>query len=295
MKAKLLCGIAAALLVIGCASTSAPSSKSKKPERNFNATSLSVDQNSVAAEVLDAIPAESMMDRFDMLDRTGRSIVYVALTDTDIGALVFIDQRLHGTLTHAQAKAFYSCRGHASGAQNHWASQALAWLDGLLTSTIPADKVLLEFSGKSTRQSIKDITTNSFLSRVRSFFGMGSNPLSVINTLNSAHSEFEASENYEAAAAAMKLLKPGTTEQQLAKIARPEDLAIQTAGMVLSYPSHFVEYFLVNGQVTVIQKPPFLTLAKTRPALFYAPGANWTQCTPEGWKNAVPEEENTKQ
>ncbi len=284
MKIKLFIGALSILSLLGCAS--AP--KSGKPERNFNATSLTVDLSSNSREVLEAIPAESLMDRFEMLDAQGRIVSYVAFTDTETGALVFVDQKLYGTLSRRDAQAFYSCRGYTTTtAHSYWANEAAKWLDSLLANTKPATRVELEFSGKTTTQSIKDAAGNSAFSRIRSLFGMGTNPLSIISTLNTARNDFTANAEYEIAVQGMKTLKPGMSELRVAEVAKPEEVSFVNNGFVMAYPSHFVEYFVAGGVIQVIQQPPLLSLAKTRAAMFYAPGTEWSRCTPSRWTEAL--------
>ncbi len=291
--------LAAALLsmmLVGCASTSTPASTStlsasgtSKPERNFNAASLTVNKDSHGRQVFDAIPPESLMERFDAYDTQGRLITYVAFTDTDVGALVFINDRLHGSLSRHDAQSFYSCRGHALVANNqHWSTEVVEWVNSLLTQVRPETSVELEFSGKTTVQSLKEATENPLVGRIRSLLGIGTNPLNVFNTLNTARNDYEASEQFESESKDMNLLTPGMSEMRLAAIAKPQDLAFSGDGMVLAYPSHRVEYFVADGIIRVIQQPSFYTLSRRKPAVFYAPGAQWSRCTPKEWMAALP-------
>jgi len=279
---------------MGCAS--APNSNnsinSNKPDRNFNAASITVDLASNGRQVLDSIPVESVMDRFEMIDPQGRMISYVAFSDTDVGALVFVDQKLHGTLSRHDAQAFYICRGYATTPRNHWAQEAADWIANLLANTRPATSVELEFSGKSTSQSIKEVTENPFLNKVKSFLGIGSNPFGIISTLNTARNDFEASDQFDNAVKGMSFIRPGMTEIRVAEVAKPEDISFVSGGMVMAYPSHLVEYFVTDGVVKVIQQPSFHYLSRTHAALFYAPGTQWPLCNPHHWKEALPETHN---
>ncbi len=287
MHARFIAGVIS-IVLMGCAA--APKSdKPEKPERNFNATSMTVDLTSDSRQVLDAVPAESVMDRFEMLDPQGRLISYVAFTDTDTGALVFVEQKLHGTISRHDAQAFFICRGHATTNHSYWAQEAANWAASLLASSKPATSVTLDFSGKSTTQSIKEVTENPLLNKVKSFLGIGSNPLGIISTLNTARNDMEASDQFENAVKGLGLIRPGMTEIRVSDVAKPEDVSFAGGGMVMAYPSHLVEYYVADGVVKVIQQPSLQFLSKTRAALFYAPSAQWSLCTPQHWKEALPE------
>lgn len=281
------------LTVVGCASTpQATPAAAGKPERNFNAPSLTVNLDSHFRQVLDAIPPESMMERFDTYDVQGRLISYVAFTDTETGALVFVDGKLHGSLSRQDAQAYYVCRGYTLVPPNrYWSSEASDWVNSLLAHARPVSSVELEFSGKSTVQSIREVAENPLIGKIRSFLGMGSNPLSVINTLNTARNDYEASELFDGEAKGMRLLQPGMSEMRLASIAKPQELAFSSGGMVMAYPTHRVEYFVADGVIRVIHQPSFHTLFRTRTALFYAPGAQWSLCNPKRWMEALPRAE----
>lgn len=272
------------ILVMGCAA----SPKSNKPERGFNATTLSVDWTSNARQVFDSVPTESAMDRFEMIDPQGRTISYVAFTDTDTGALVFVDQKLYGTLSHHDAQAFYSCRGYATAVSTHWAREAADWTASLLENTKPAIVVNLEFSGKSTFQSLKDVSENSFFKQVKSFFGMGSSPLGILNSLNTARSDMEASGQFDKVMKGLSLIRAGMGESSVAEVMKPEDVSFVSDGMVMAYPSYLIEYYVSEGVVKVIQQPSFYYLSRIRASLFYAPNTQWSLCTPLRWKEALP-------
>jgi hypothetical protein len=272
------------ILVMGCAA----SPKSNKPERSFNAITLSVDWTSNARQFFDSVPAESAMERFEMIDPQGRTISYVAFTDTDTGALVFVDQKLYGTLSHHDAQAFYSCRGYVTAASTHWAREAADWTASLLESTKPAIVVNLDFSGKSTFQSLKDVSENSFFKQVKSLFGMGSSPLGILNTLNTTRSDMEASGQFDKVMKGLSLIRAGMGESSVAEVMKPEDVSFVSGGMVMAYPSYLIEYYVSEGVVKVIQQPSFYYLSRTRASLFYAPNTQWSLCTPLRWKEALP-------
>lgn len=276
--------IVVSVVVMGC--VTAP--KSNKPDRNFNATSLTVDLASNGRQVLDSVPAESAMEHFEMIDPQGRIISYVAFTDTDTGALVFVDQKLHGTLSHHDAQAFYSCRGYATAAPNYWAHEAADWVASLIAHSKPATEVKLEFSGKSTAQSIKDAAENPFFKQVKSFLGMGSSPYGIFNSLNTARSDMDMRGQFDNALKGLSLIRPGVSESRVAEVMKPEDVSFVSGGMVMAYPSYLVEYYVTDGVVKVIQQPSFSYLSRTHAALFYAPNTQWPLCTPLHWKEALP-------
>lgn len=281
----------ALLAVSGCAGN-AKKAGNGQPDRNFNAPSLQVTADSKAREILEAIPQESLLERFETYDAAGRLIGYAAFTDTATGALVFVDGKLLGSLSRQHAQAFYICRGHVMAiAKRYWASEGGAWLETLLANVRPESAVLLEFTGRSTMQSIKSATENPLLGGLKAIIGMGTNPLKVISTLNSARDQYQASEQFADEEKGLGQLRPGMSEQRLARVARPQDLLFVDGGMVLSYPSHRVDYFMAAGSIRVIQQPSFYFLSRTNAALFYAPGARWTDCTAERWPQALSAEE----
>jgi hypothetical protein len=284
MHVKLLVGIVS-IMLMGCATAS----KSSKPERSFNATSMTVDLSSNGHKVLDSIPTESAMENFEMIDPQGRLISYVAFTDTDIGALVFVDHRLYGTLTHHHAQAFYSCRGYMTSTTRHWAQKAAEWAASLLANSKPAASVKLEFSGKSTAQSIKEVAENPIMKQVKSFWGIGTNPLGILNSLGNAKSDMEASDQFDNTENGLILIRPGMTESRVAGVAKPEDVTFVSGGMVMAYPTHLVEYYVSDGIIQVVQQPSLYFLSRTHAALFYAPNTKWPLCTPQHWKDALPE------
>ncbi|MBY0576369.1 MAG: hypothetical protein K2P67_07230 [Gallionellaceae bacterium] len=229
------------------------------------------------------------MESFETTDPQGRVISYVAFTDTDIGALVFVDQKLHGTLSHHDAQAFYTCRGHVTTTTSHWGREAMDWAASLVAGSKPATAVKLEFSGKSTAQSIKEVAESPFLKKLRSLFGMGSNPISIFSSLSSAQSDMAMSNQFDRINAGLDLIRPGMSESSVAEVAQPEDVSFVSDGTVMAYPSHLVEYYTTGGEVKVIQRPSFYFLFRTHAALFYAPGVQWPLCTPARWKEALPE------
>ena len=285
-----LIALVISLLLAGCVTVP----KTVSSSLNFNASSLTVDLNSNGRTILDAVPVESAMDRFETIDPQGRTISYVAFADTDVGALVFIDQKLYGTLSHHDAQAFYTCRGYATVAHSHWAVEATEWSASLLASSKPANEVKLEFSGKPSGQSIKEAAESPFLKKIKSLIGMGSNPLNIVNSLSSARNDYEVGAEFDKATKGLSLISPGMSVSHLDEVMKPEEISFTGDGMVMAYPSHLVEYYVAEGRVKVIQQPSFYYLAKTHAALFYAPNAQWASCTPKHWKDALPEKLSTR-
>jgi hypothetical protein len=277
-----------ALLLAGCA-TSTPSNPSPPDENRTTPgpSRLAIDQSSGARDTLKAIPPEAALERFELLDDAGRRVAYAGLTDGAVGGVVFVENRLVGTLTRAQAQAFYSCRGNATAVRGHWATEASAWAHSLVVAAAPASKVTLEFSGKSTAQSIKSVIDNPLVGQVRALANIGTNPLSIIKTLNKARQDYKTFENDQEMLVALGSLSPGDAESTLAAALRPEDVSFNGPGVVMAYPKYSIEFYVRDAKVQLIQQPSFHQLSHDRTALFYRPGANWLACTPAGWFNAL--------
>jgi len=283
MDVRFIVGVVSIALV-GCAMNP----KSNNPARSFNSTSLTVDLASSGRKILESVPVESVMDHFEMIDPQGRIISYLAFTDTGTGALIFLDHKLYGTLSHRDAQAFYSCRGYATTAPGHWAHEAAEWGGSLLANSKPATEVKLEFSGKSTTQSIKEAAESPLLKKLKSLFSVGSNPLSIFNSLNTARGDLEVSDQFDTATKGLSSVSPGMSESSVSEVMKPESVFFVSGGMVMAYPSHLVEYYVVDGVVKVIQQPSFYFLARTNSALFYTANVQWPLCTPLHWKEALP-------
>lgn len=258
------------------------------PKFSITASTLQVNGDSAGRQVASSIPLESLMERFDMTDRDGRQISYIAFTDTDYGGLLFVDDRLYGTLSKRDAHAFYSCRGHVSVTNGYWARDALDWADLLLGTATPATSVSLNFSGKPAVQSVKEVASNPMLSDAKSLINMGTNPLSIFNTLNSTRSNYMERERYKNTLQALNSLAPGDEEQKLATIAKPEDISFTNGGMVMAYPGYLQDFYVSEGVVRVRQQPSFLRLSHQSAAIFYVPGLLWEQCNPRNWLRALP-------
>ena len=274
-----------AVLAAGCATQS--SQQGEGAERNAIATSLKVDDKSLARDVLLAVPSESAMERFAILDRDGHLVSYVAFTDTDFGGLLFVGDKLYGTLSKRDVRAFYSCRGYSSAAKYHWARDAVDWVDTLRAAALPAKSATLNFSGKTTYQSIKEVVSNPVLSDVRSLVNIGTNPFSIFSTLSSAHSNFVDREIYEKTLQALRSLSPGDSEERVAQVTRPEDLTFTSDGMVMAYPKFSLDFYINAGVVKVYQQPSFDRLSRLHAAIFYVPNLRWDRCTPQHWREAL--------
>lgn len=281
----------AVVLCTGCATPKADKAdKSGRTERNAGASSLLVDGGSSARVVLSVVPAESAMERFGVVDRRGRHISYVAFTDTDYGGLLFVDDKIYGSLSKRDAHAFYSCRGYVSATHYHWARDAADWTEALYAAAQPEKSATLNFSGKSTVQSVKAVVSNPLLSDVRSLVGMGTNPLSIFSKLSSAHSNMVEREKYEKNLQALRSLSPGDSEEKVAEIVRPEDVSFTIDGMVMAYPRFSLDFYVNAGSVKVIQQPSFHRLSRLHAAIFYLPNLRWDQCTASNWRQALPED-----
>lgn len=275
--------LAIAALCLGCATD-----KGSRSERNFTATSMEVDGGSIGRKVLATVPSESAMERFEMVDHVGRHVSYVAFTDTDYGGVLFLENKLYGTLSKRDAHAFYSCRGYNTATHYHWARDASAWAETLVAAATPATRVMLDFSGKTTVQSIKEVVSNPLLSDVKSIVGMGANPFSIFSTLSSARSNMLEREKFETKQQALRSLEPGDSEDKLARIVRPEDVSFTVDGMVMAYPRFSLDFYVNGGVVKVLQQPSFHRLGRLHAAIFYLPNLRWDQCTPRNWRQSLP-------
>ena len=275
--------VAIAAFCTGCATKN-----STQAERNATATSLVVNDSSIGHDVVAAVPPESAMERFGMIDRDGHHLAYVAFTDTDFGGAVFVDNKFYGTVSKRDARAFYSCRGYTTATHYHWARDALDWADALMTAVTPAKTAKLNFSGKTTVQSIKEVVGNPALSDVRSLINMGTNPLSIFSKLSSAHSNMVEREQYEKTLQALRSLAPGDSEDRVAQIVNPEDVSFTSDGLVMAYPKFSLDFYVNGGVVKVLQQPSFHRLGRMNAAIFYMPDLHWDQCTPTNWRSSLP-------
>lgn len=257
------------------------------PDQLTGAGELRIDEASKARETLRAIPPEAALERFSLLDAAGRVVAYAGLTDGDIGGVVFVDDKLAGTLARDDAQLFYSCRGFVSAMQQHWARDASAWAASLQAAARPATTATLVFSGKSTVQSIKSVIDNPLVSQVKALAGIGVNPVEIVKTLYKAHGDYRDHERDKQQLRALGEVRPGMSEADLAKALNPEAVTFVDAdSLVLAYPRFSVEFFVARGKVQEIQQPAFSQLAKERASLFYLQEVDWSRCTPQQWRNA---------
>lgn len=244
---------------------------------------LTITADSEARAVLRAIPAEAATERFEMLAADAALVSYVGLADGPVGGVVFQGGKLAGTLSRPQAELFYACRGYATAHQRYWAQDGARWAESLLRVAQPAMTVELAFSGLSTSRSIRAVLDNPALGQVQALVEMGTNPLKVVRALSKAAREQKRRDADENTARELGKLVPGDSEKRLAEVALPQDLAFTEQGLVLAYPKHSVDFVVNGGRIAVMQQPSFLQLARTRPAVFYAPEVVWANCTPELW------------
>jgi len=288
MRATLFSSVLASVLSVGLTAC-ASSIKSVGQDLSFDNNSLTVDQSSNARKVLTGVPLESAMERFELLDAQGRLISYVAFTDTKVGALVFLNQKLYGTLSHRDAQAFYSCRGYITAMNRHWAREADAWGSSLLAQARPMTSVQLDFSGRSTTKSLQEVVKyNPFVDQLRILASVGANPISLFKTLDRLHDNVVARERYETTLIGLSAIAPGMSESAVADVLMPDEVSFMESGVVMAYPSHLVEFYISRGQVQVIQQPSFNYLSRTQVTLFYVANAQWSLCTPSSWQAAFP-------
>lgn len=250
---------------------------------------ISLDTTLNARQIVSAIPAEFLRERFEVIDTKGNTIAYMALTEGDIGGLIFVDNKLSAQVSRQDAMAFYSCRGYATAVQHHWGKDADGWTAGLLQASTPVSTVELHFTGKSSLRSIVEVVNDPTLSQVSSLVDMGTNPLSIFKKLSSAWDSSVDRENFQKTLLRLKNVLTGATEAEVAEIVKPEDVSFVSGGLVMAYPRFSLEYFVSNGVVKVVQQPSFYHLSRTQAALFYAPNVHWELCTPADWRKAMPE------
>lgn len=256
-------------------------------------TSLHVLSDSRARDILKAVPEEGALERFEVLMDNGTLVSYVGLTEGDIGGVVFVNSTLLGTLDRSLAQAFYSCRGYATARNQYWAQHASEWSNSLIAAVTPAADVQLQFSGKSSMQSIKAVIAHPLVGQVKALVDMGTNPLNIVKTLSRARENQRERERTQQMQLDLDNVAPGATEDQLAKMCAPEDVTFLEDSIVMAYPKYSVEFLVADSKVTVIQQPSFHQLARERAALFYNKGLDWGKCTPDNWKNAVKKAETT--
>lgn len=248
---------------------------------------LVVDHGSDARHVLEAVPAGSALERFEALADDGHLVSYVGLTETDYGGLVFVDQRLIGSITREQAQAFYACRGYVTAMGNPWSSHADAWVHSLMNATQPLDQAQLKFSGATAAQSIQQLVSNPAVVELNDLVSMGTNPLNIFKRLSDANHKEHLRQRHEKEQAALKALSPGSSEQALSAAAKTQVVGFLSDGLILSYPTHLLEFYVSKQKVQTIQQPSFYELARVQPAVFYVANTDWSQCTPQAWQHAV--------
>lgn len=264
---------------------------SAEARQNENAAkSITITAEMLARPAISSIPAEAVMERFEMLDQAGRQLSYVAFTEGEVGALVFVDKKLYGTLSKQDALAFYSCRGYATATQSHWGKDAHLWADSLLSRAQTASQVQLQFSGKSTWRSIVEIANNPSLNQISSLIDIGTNPFGILRKLNSARETMAEREQFEKTRQKLAEVSTGASEESVAEIIKPEDLSFVTGGLVMAYPRFTAEFFVSNGSVRLIQQPSFLHLSRKQAALFYLARAKWEACSANNWMHIWPDD-----
>ncbi|MDF3036451.1 MAG: hypothetical protein K0S28_1725, partial [Paucimonas sp.] len=216
-----------------------------------------------------------------------------ALTDGDVGGVLFVDGKLHGVLSPADAQAFYSCRGYVSTTRAHWAGEAETWLNALISASVPVEKVKLQFDGKERHRSIKGIANNPVVHGL-SIFDLTTSPVGLLRKLNSARERMQKQDEYDKAMESLKAVGLYTKENELARIMAPEDMFFGETSLILSYPQFAFDFNVKDGKVRLAQQPSFRHMSHARPAMFYMPDMNWKNCSSESWRSAAPSALTTK-
>ena len=253
-----------------------------------NIISIRLGSDTDSLSLLSLVPMGATMERFDILDGQ-RAISYVAFTEAQIGGVVFINQKLYGTVSQRDAVAFYSCRGYVTAMNRHWAQDAPEWGESLLRVSTPVlAPFQLELATTSTLQSLQEMAKNPFVDQVRSLAGMGSNPLEIFKTLDALNTNAMAREKFSKTLAGLNSIKVGASEKVVADVVAPEQVVFTSRGVVMAYPSHLLEFFIGDGIVKGVQQPSFAYLARNHVNMFYVPNALWDKCSPAQWRDAFP-------
>lgn len=277
-----------AVLLAGCAAT-APTAYSspEQSQRSPGPSSLELGAATKARDALKAIPPEAALERFELLNAKGQRIAYAALTEGEPGGIVFVDDVLTGTLTRPLARAFHACRGYASVAVRYWGAEGDAWSQSLVNAAQPATQAQLHFSGRATGQSIRSIVENPLVDQVQSLVSMGTNPLNIVKTLGKTRKSMKVYEEDLETLRVLTGIDPGDSDSELT--VAPVTVDFVGSNAVLGYPKFSLELFARNGRIDLLQQPSFYQLARDRTTLFYAPGVDWSKCSPEHWQQAMPQ------
>ena len=84
------------LLISFCVLSGCASHGANEPSLWGSAESLTIAKDQDGRAAMNAVPLESAMERFSMNDAAGHNIAYIALADTDVGGVVFVDGKLIG-------------------------------------------------------------------------------------------------------------------------------------------------------------------------------------------------------
>jgi hypothetical protein len=255
--------------------------------RADNIESLTITTGDDAKRSIDMIPDDEALEKLAAVTDDGRTIFYAALADGEVGGVLFVDGKLHGILSPADAQTFYSCRGYVSTTRAHWAGQADAWLKALISASVPAERVKLNFSGNAKPRSIKGIANSPVLHGL-SIFDLTTSPVGLLRKLNSARERMQKQDDYDKAMESLKAVALYTKENELAKVMAPEDMSFGETSLILSYPQFAFDFNVRDGKVRLAQQPSFRHMSHARPAMFYMPDMNWKSCSSETWRSAAP-------
>lgn len=232
------------------------------------------------------------MERFEFKDDQGRLISYAALLGSPTGGVVFVDDKLVGTVTPHQAQDFYSCRGYATATSRHWTQDGSAWVSALLLTAKPADTLTLTFAPTSSAHSIRSVVNNPLIGQVKSLIDISTNPFNIVKTISNARDNHREKERNTELLKALTSLAPGDSEMKLSETLVPGNVTFLPGGLVMGYPKYSIEFIISQGRIALMHQPAFHQLATEHAELFYVPGADWTKCTPADWQHLTASSED---
>lgn len=154
--------------------------------------------------------------------------------------------------------------------------------------SIPPEAALERFELLNAKgQRIRSIVENPLVDQVQSLVSMGTNPLNIVKTLGRTRKSMKVYEEDLETLRVLTGIDPGDSDSELT--VAPVTVDFVGSNAVLGYPKFSLELFARNGRIDLLQQPSFYQLARDRTTLFYAPGVDWSKCSPEHWQQAMPQ------